>query len=181
MNKRKAGAGQTLFGASLRSGFTLIELLVVVLIIGILSAVALPQYEAAVMKSRVGAVMSNAKTLKNALELYYLENGSYPDDTLEDVDFRIDGCTLGTNGQLYCGKTMYDYNGHSTDGENKVWGYVNKDGSTTSPRIGFGFSLDKSATPGKMYCYVADAADAVAVKTCKTMAKAEVSGTLWEI
>ncbi|WP_428080649.1 type IV pilin protein [Candidatus Avelusimicrobium alvi] len=172
---------QNSFPGGKNAGFTLIELLVVVLIIGILSAVALPQYEAAVMKSRVGAVMSNTKTFKNAVELYYLENGSYPDDSIEDVDFRIDGCTLGPAGQLYCGKTMYDYNGRSTDGLNRVWGYLNQDGSTTAPRIGFGFTLDKSATPGKVYCTVTDAADTVAVKTCKTMAKTAVNATLWEI
>ena len=57
--------------------FTLIELLVVVLIIGILSAIALPQYQVSVMKSRYTQLKTMVRSIRDAQEAYRLENGEY--------------------------------------------------------------------------------------------------------
>ena len=65
-------------------GFTLIELLVVVLIIGILAAVAVPQYNKAVWKSRAAEAYTNLKTLKNALEVCELEHGRVTNENFEE-------------------------------------------------------------------------------------------------
>ena len=60
--------------------FTLVELLVVVLIIGILSAIAIPMYESAVDKSRWSTLLTPAKALQTAQAAAYLETGEYADD-----------------------------------------------------------------------------------------------------
>ena len=71
-----------------RLGFTLIELLVVVLIIGILAAVALPQYQKAVAKTKAMQGLAILKSLAQASDAYYLANGQYP-TSIDDLDIEI--------------------------------------------------------------------------------------------
>ena len=69
-------------------GFTLIELLVVVLIIGILAAIALPQYQKAVKKSKYARMLSVLHDVVHAQSAYYLENGRYA-TSFEQLDINF--------------------------------------------------------------------------------------------
>lgn len=72
-------------------GFTLIELLIVVAIIGILAAIAVPNFLNAQMKARIARVEADQQSLTTALELYFLDWNSY----VEDHDYPSDRSQKG--------------------------------------------------------------------------------------
>ena len=73
---------------SIGHGFTLIELLVVVLIIAILAAVAVPQYQKAVEKSRATEALSVLKSLWNSANVFFMDTGSWP-ALINDLDLEL--------------------------------------------------------------------------------------------
>ena len=64
----------------IQSGFTLIELMIVVAIIGILAAVAIPQYQNYVARTQMSEALSLASGSKVALAEYFNTNGKFPAD-----------------------------------------------------------------------------------------------------
>ncbi|WP_424245652.1 prepilin-type N-terminal cleavage/methylation domain-containing protein [Elusimicrobium posterum] len=89
-----------------KSAFTLIELLVVVLIIGILAAIALPQYQKAVERSRITEARIMLKSILSANERYFLENGKYTSN-LEEMDIDVPGTDTSSDPNLNRKATKY--------------------------------------------------------------------------
>ena len=93
----------------MKQGFTLIELLVVVLIIGILSAVALPQYETAVEKSRASEAFMNGKTILDAMNRALTERPNEAPNSRASLDVRPNGGTWNSAGTQFTTEWfMYD-------------------------------------------------------------------------
>ena len=91
-----------------KQAFTLIELLVVVLIIGILAAVAVPQYQKAVEKSRTAEGLAIINAIARAEERYYLANGMYSTDlTLLDIEIPGESLEYTADGTAQGIKSKY--------------------------------------------------------------------------
>jgi len=150
------------------SGFTLVELLVVVLIIGILAAVALPQYNLAVEKSRAAEALVILKNAQQAMIVDYLEKGSNEASAPQDI-LEFSGGEWAESLEAFCTKNFnYDFGDEtwlSADRILNASGICPLIGSTPyalvlqTPFAGEGWENGK-------YCY---AFDNLGYKVCKSL------------
>ncbi|MDY6039056.1 MAG: prepilin-type N-terminal cleavage/methylation domain-containing protein [Elusimicrobiaceae bacterium] len=144
----------------MKKGFTLIELLVVVLIIGILSAVALPQYTKAVEKSRAMEAVTAVKAIKDAQEVFYLANGRYS-SSLDELDIKVEPVLKDFSlevGSLSSGRYAY---------------YNTKKGYYIAGSGAFRSGLAATDTPDMIYC----CGDGGGSNICATIGREKVSAS----
>jgi len=142
-----------------KQAFTLIELLVVVLIIGILAAVALPQYQKVVEKSKAAQAFALIRTVAAAQEAYHLANGTYA-KTFDElaVDIPWTGTQRWIDGSS---RDVASNNDWSLQLYYEEKGYGISVGRISGPYAGAGFIYmlghvypDKTATPlNKILCH----------------------------
>ena len=155
-------------------GFTLIELLVVVLIIGILAAVAVPQYQTAVDKARYSKIIPMTRALKDATEVYYMANGTYS-FTIGDIDISGPaGCQFPAGDNIVlCEDSWYDILNQAQN----VMGFMGARYQTTTEQNAYRIWLDNNNNgkpAGQRECVAYDGTER-AHRLCKAMGGVRVS------
>ncbi|MBR4508186.1 MAG: prepilin-type N-terminal cleavage/methylation domain-containing protein [Elusimicrobiaceae bacterium] len=142
-------------------GFTLIEILVVVLILGILTAIALPKYQTAVDKSSFAELNLAARNVSHAQEIFHLQNGYYTTD-LDDLAIKLPG-----------GDFQHTY---ATIGNQEDYSYVKTSRPGLNNHCVYYFKNSQNF-PGEIHCEALKDNDRAA-RLCTTLGGERIPGSL---
>ena len=128
----------------MNKGFTLIELLVVVLIIGILAAIALPQYTKAVERSRISEAAQRLGDMATIAQIHYMQNNAFPTSY-------TDGSTDVTLGQVNTPSFNVSFNGGTLTATRSSGAYI----GTLTLTVGTNGGITKSCAGNTEFCAMA--------------------------
>lgn len=153
--------------SAVQRGFTLVELLIVVIILAILAAIVIPQFSSATDDTKEAALDSNLAALRNAIELYKAQHGSYPGDVASNT-----GCATKGTGAADSGQAFIDHLLMYSDAS----GNTCAAGDTTYK---YGPYLRK-AVPSEPYNSLGNAAAGILVTTTGTIAVTNAGGWAYD-
>lgn len=152
-------------------GFTLIELLVVILIIGVLAAVALPQYNNAVEKARMIEAVVMVEKIAEAQERYYIIYNHFLHDINElDIDIEGEDTLYSANGSNVPAKQGLYFvlaASNASGPQNKI-AVANRNPQAKK----YAISINKD---GVRYCAIFSQATEYQKKLCKEWSKGNVT------